>query len=194
MKTELLKLTYDYSKRKKAFSISFIEQLIEILIKENTYHSYLNTIRIITETTRQIKAGNVYCEYVGMEKTIYIYLKVFKDWAQTDYRIELLSDIEKTMYQNLTLVQSLLHELEHIKQFEIAYTNSNIEADILQCSLNLIKFYSVLKDMGYNRMDALKLSLAKKKKVSKNYDNNYFIAPEERLDRKSTRLNSSHMA
>lgn len=48
---------------------------------------------------------------------------------------------EKTLYKNLSLLQILLHEIEHANQTKIAYTENTLEAFIIRMTYTVCESY-----------------------------------------------------
>ena len=52
-----------------------------------------------------------------------------------------ISNFEKTLYKNLSLVQVILHEIEHANQEKISYIENTLEAFIIRMAYTVDKSY-----------------------------------------------------
>jgi len=125
----ILKIIYNSSKKGKTLTFKNIEKLLELLINEKQLEEYISDIHI-----QQI-GSNKLASYSNYERKITIYTSVVNT---------MLNDIENTiktnntfeifLYKNLSLLQVILHELEHANQEKILYTNNTLEAFLLRIS------------------------------------------------------------
>ena len=122
---------------------------LEILVVEKRLNDYILNISI-----QQIRSNNL-ASYSTYTKKITIYTEMINQMVKDiEKNILNINVFEATLYKNLSILQTLLHEVEHANQQKIAYNDNTLEALIIRLSY--------LVNNGYN-------------------ENLYEYCPEERL-------------
>lgn len=125
----ILRIIYDSSKNEKTLTFKNIEKILELLINSKQLEEYILNIDV-----QQI-GSNKLASYSNYARKITLYANVVDT---------MLHDIEKTikidnifeicLYKNLSLLQVILHELEHANQEKILYSNNTLESFLLRIS------------------------------------------------------------
>lgn len=123
----ILKIIYDKSLINKLLDFNDIEKVLELLIINNELNEYILNINV-----QSIRSNNL-ASYSAYDKSITIYSGMIEFMIQNiEKNILLTNDFEKMLYKNLSLLQIILHEVEHANQIKIAYTNNSLEALIIR--------------------------------------------------------------
>ena len=145
----ILKIIYDKTIDNKILDSKDIEKILEILVVEKRLNDYILNISI-----QQIRSNNL-ASYSTYTKKITIYTEMINQMVKDiEKNILNINVFEATLYKNLSILQTLLHEVEHANQQKIAYNDNTLEALIIRLSY--------LVNNGYN-------------------ENLYEYCPEERL-------------
>lgn len=145
----ILKIIYDKTIDNKILDSKDIEKILEILVVEKRLNDYILNISI-----QQIRSNNL-ASYSTYTKKITIYTEMINKMVKDiEKNILNINVFEATLYKNLSILQTLLHEVEHANQQKIAYNDNTLEALIIRLSY--------LVNNGYN-------------------ENLYEYCPEERL-------------
>ena len=125
----ILKIIYDKTIDNKILDLKDIENILEILVIEKNLNDYILNINI-----QQIRSNNL-ASYSSYTKEITVYTeminKMVKDIEKSILNINVF---ETTLYKNLSILQILLHEVEHANQQKIAYHDNTLEALIIRLS------------------------------------------------------------
>ena len=145
----ILKIIYDKTINNKILNLNNIEKILELLVIEKCLNEYILNINI-----QQIRSNNL-ASYSSNTKKITLYTEMIEQMVKNIGNNILNTNIFETiLYKNLSILQVILHEVEHANQQKIAYNENSLEALII-------------------RMSYL---------VNSDYDNNlYEYCPEERL-------------
>lgn len=110
---------------------------------------------------QQVRSNNL-ASYSDCTKKVTIYTEKIEQMVNNiENNILTDSDFEITLYQNLLILQVILHELEHANQQKIAYSQNSLEAFIIRLSylihVDTVKNYMniVLKN-GWQKLSPLK--------------------------------------
>ncbi len=125
----ILKIIYDKSIENKIIDLKDIEKILELLIIDKCLDDYITNIDI-----KPIISDNL-ASYSTTAKNIIIYtgtLELMIKNIEKNLLIE--SDIEKNLYKNLSILQILLHEVEHANQERISYTENSLESFVIRIS------------------------------------------------------------
>ena len=167
MENELIDLYDNYSSNHIMAESKFVNQ-IPIII--NKYHN-------ISEYLKQINITNGETEYSSIDKTININLLIIN---KAFHRArEVLNENEYIYLYNLVVLETMFHELEHVYQEELKYSN---EYSIEQALILLSDPYVLIPDIesSLNFIKYIKL-LYKAHNYRKYYDKNHNLAPHERI-------------
>lgn len=125
----ILKIIYDKSTKSKIIDIDDIDKIVNYLVIGNELNKQVSNMQI-----QQIR-GNYLASYSPYEKTIYIYYNVIdKMLEDIDNNTIIENDFEMYLYKNISLLQIILHEIEHAKQIKIMHNENSLEAFILRLS------------------------------------------------------------
>lgn len=181
---KILHLLYDYSKEGKVIDQQCMILITRFIIREK----YLDNYVIDIEFEKGIDQNeNILAKYFVMDRIIKIYLNQMNKYIEDlDGFFPNSSQFENIFIKNLMVTQTLLHELQHAKQYKIIDHINTMEANILKLGsyfiqeLEIIKSFfekpieEQLKDEEFllvqNKIDIL----------NKNHQQNYEQAPEER--------------
>lgn len=145
----ILKLIYDTSVNRKILNVNQIEKIITLLVESKKLQGY-----ILSMDVQMSNKNNLAC-YSFDDKKIIIYSNIIEMMIENiEQNIVILSDFEKHLYKNLSILQIILHEVEHAYQEKIVYSENSVEAFIIRLS-----------------------SMAQ----IENYDSIYEFSPKERL-------------
>ena len=169
----ILDIIYEYSMRKKLLDRKAIEIIITIMIKENNIE-IINNINIITHLFDNLSEKTLAYYFNGdiniYLSKIYKYLKKYSDNNLIDNKN--LSEFEEYLINNLFILRTVFHELEHSNHERlIHYNNVSIEKELIKIELDFINRINNLyygDEEKYNRLKKL-------------YDNLYDISFIERL-------------
>ena len=93
----------------------------------------------------QLIRSNNLASYSNYSKKITIYIKTIEQMVKDiENNILNTNNFETTLYKNLSILQILLHEIEHANQQKIAYNDNTLEALIIRLSY--------LVDNGYDEI------------------------------------------
>lgn len=128
----VLKIIYNYSINSKILDVKSIDKIIELLVNINELNCYISNIQLIQENNKKLAS---YCNYT---KTISINCNTIEYMLKNIEKNLLMSnDFEKIFYKNISILQVILHELEHVYQEKIVYTENSLEAFLLRISLRV---------------------------------------------------------
>ena len=125
----ILKIIYDKTIDNKILDLKDIENILEILVIEKNLNDYILNINI-----QQIRSNNL-ASYSSYTKEITVYTEMINKMVKDiEKSILNISVFETTLYKNLSILQILLHEVEHANQQKIAYHDNTLEALIIRLS------------------------------------------------------------
>ena len=129
----ILQIIYDRSINNKIINIKDIEKILELLIVHKSLNDYILNINI-----QPIRSNNL-ASYSTYDKIITVYIKTIEIMIENiENNILINNKFEKTLYENLLILQIILHEVEHANQQKIVQCENNIEAFIIRLS-NLVE-------------------------------------------------------
>ncbi len=133
----ILKIIYDRSIKNKILNIKDIDEILGLLVINKCLNDYVLNISI-----QPIRSNNL-ASYSNYTKKITIYPEAIEQMIKNiEKNILIASDFKITMYKNLSILQVLLHEVEHANQQKIAYTENSLEALIIRMSYLVHDGYS----------------------------------------------------
>lgn len=125
----ILKIVFDKANNNEILNLKDIEKILELLVVEKSLNEYILNIDV------QLIRSNNLASYSNYTKKITIYTKTIDQMVKDiDSNILNISKFETSLYINLSILQVLLHEIEHANQQKIAYHNNNLEALIIRLS------------------------------------------------------------
>ncbi len=125
----ILKIVFDKTKNNEILNLKDIEKILELLVVEKSLNEYILNIDV------QLVRSNNLASYSNYTKKITIYTKTIDQMVKDiDSNILNINKFETSLYKNLSILQVLLHEIEHANQQKIAYHNNNLEALIIRLS------------------------------------------------------------
>ena len=132
----VLKIIYDKSIDNKIIDIKDIDKILELLIIDSQLNNYILNIDI-----QPIRSNNL-ASYSNYSKKITIYSQTIELMLKNIENNLLTTNVfEKMLYKNLSLLQILLHEIEHANQTKIAYTENTLEAFIIRMAYTVCDSY-----------------------------------------------------
>lgn len=125
----ILKIVFDKTINNEILNLKDIEKILELLVVEKSLNEYILNIDV------QLIRSNNLASYSNYTKKITIYTKTIDQMVKDiDSNILNISKFETSLYKNLSILQVLLHEIEHANQQKIAYHNNNLEALTIRLS------------------------------------------------------------
>lgn len=139
MELEILKLIYDYSTKGKLADIKFVDKLIEIVVSKKSLNNYVRNVQF---TNRFEKNDDevISAAYNPLSMEILIdYESIQIAIENKSYYDQLFHTLEQAMFRNITITQTILHELEHAYQIKQVDNKSDdsIEAKLVNASFVL---------------------------------------------------------
>lgn len=126
---KILQIIYDKSINNIILNLKDIEKILELLVIEKSLNDYILDISF-----QQIRSNNL-ASYSTYTKKVTIYIKKVEQMVKNIGKNLLnVNDFESTLYKNLSILQILLHEVEHANQQKIAYKENSLEALIIRLS------------------------------------------------------------
>lgn len=141
---DIVELISDYFVEGKEFDKEFYEKVISIVTKEDSTKDYVLNFYVIDSSNNNDPSLEKYCTgfhslfasglYDSEDRALVLYPIMMKYNAhQISKQMEFNSDEEKYMFENLLMLQTLLHELEHVKQHKLVDGDSDdLESKILR--------------------------------------------------------------
>lgn len=124
----ILKIIYDLSTRNSLLNINDIDKIIDYLINKNNLEKYIVNIDV-----QRIRSNNL-ASYSINDKKIIIYSNIIKKMVKDiKFNLNCNDQVTKNMYINLSILQIILHEIEHANQEKIINYNT-LESFILRIS------------------------------------------------------------
>ena len=125
----ILKIIFDKTSNNEILTLRDIDRIMELLVIEKDLNKYILNIDV-----QQIGSINL-ASYSNYTKKIIIYTKTI-DQMVKDIDVTILNtdSFETTLYKNLSILQVILHEVEHANQQKIAYIDNTLEALIIRLS------------------------------------------------------------
>lgn len=125
----ILRIIYDKTINNKILNFKDIEKILELLVIEKCLNEYILNINV-----QPIRSNNL-ASYSNYTKKITIYTEMVKQMVK-DIKNNILNtnNFETILYINLSILQILLHEVEHANQQKIAYNDNTLEALIIRMS------------------------------------------------------------
>jgi len=124
----ILKIIYDRSISNKILNLNDIEKILNLLTIEKDLSKYISNMEV-----QQIRSKHL-ASYSNYTKTITIYSNIIDLMMHNiDKTLKITNEFEKTLYKNLSILQVIMHEVEHANQEKIIY-NNNLESFILKLS------------------------------------------------------------
>ena len=183
MEEELLKLIYDYTKRKRSIlNHQFINKLVEIVVRARSLDDYVKGVHLSTlgMTLKNYEEDNAdYAAYNCADKIIKVNLPGFHYICDT---LELnVSQFEQDLFHNLFVTQVILHELEHATNLKMAEdpSDKSIKTRLMRASFDFnAALYQGLMKMNINPNE---LDNEIVEWYRKEYESDYKIDTEERM-------------
>lgn len=176
----IAKLLLDYSYNGKLINQSYINKLIEIVVKGKSLEDYVHNF-VVAESSED---KSDYANYRPDSKTISLYLDGFSEYIESEIKyIALFPKSDRCLYKNLITTQTILHELEHAEQQKIIDTSDTLEASILRlCEFEDRPDIEILVSLGKISINEANSYLNKKyTNYQRIYNELYLYAPHERL-------------
>lgn len=128
---KILKLLYDKSIKNNIINLGDIIEITEYLINYKRLDDYIVDLDI------KSLQKNKLASYSVLSKKIMIYVDTVELMMNDiEENILIANDFEKSLYKNLSIIQVLLHEIEHANQQKLAYKDNSLEALIIRMSYN----------------------------------------------------------
>ena len=124
----ILRIIYDKTINNKILSLKDIEKILELLVIQKCLNKYILNINV-----QQIRSNNL-ASYSINDKKIIIYSNIIKKMVKDiKFNLNCNDQVTKNMYINLSILQIILHEIEHANQEKIINYNT-LESFILRIS------------------------------------------------------------
>lgn len=166
------KLIHDYSSKNKKVDPEFILNIVNIYIKEYLIDDYVTGIMPIDD--------NCYAAY-SLDKFIRINIDLLNDKYLCEENSFGLSEQENNYFKYINVVQKILHELEHAKQYKkIVNIKKDLETMVLIGSLAVER---ILINKNDKTLDDIPKSIQESyfRNQSDIYKKYYKYAPEEKM-------------
>ena len=115
MEEDILKVIYTYSINQKLPDKQFIEQLVEIILKDRSLKEYIKELVFMPNPKEKLNFTAT-MGYGAITKKIYIYQENLYIVLKKEMKELNLNKIEAMFYANFRTAQMLLHEIEHAIQ------------------------------------------------------------------------------
>ena len=126
---KILEIVYNYSINNKILDIKSIERIVELIIDTRKLNNYVNNIVVESDNSKKLASYQNYLKQISINaQMIDIMLKRLED------NIIIENSFEKLFYKNLSVLQVILHEIEHAYQEKIMLLENSLEAFILRIS------------------------------------------------------------
>lgn len=126
---DILRIVYDKSLTNKILNLDDIEIVLDRLIITKQLNEYISNMKI-----QQIGSNNL-ASYSNYTKIITIYSNVIDLMIQNiDKQLLFADDFSKTLYKNLSIIQVVMHEVEHANQEKMLDYDNSLESYILKLS------------------------------------------------------------
>ena len=110
----ILKIIYDLSIKDSLLSINDIDKIIDNLINKKNLEKYILNIDV-----QRMRSNNL-ASYSINDKKIIIYSNIIKKMVKDiKFNLNCNDPVTKNMYINLSILQIILHEIEHANQEKI---------------------------------------------------------------------------
>ena len=147
---EILDILYDYTIKNKLFDITAIDKILKLLLINNGFRDIISY-----EIVEKDSFNRILGEF-NLHSVIYIYYgKLLKRIRQKAYLTKFdkkynLSDIEITGQKNVFMINTLFHEVEHVKQLEMVkgIHNTTVERKLYQYEINFMRPHDDIFDTG----------------------------------------------
>lgn len=186
MTVKLLKLLFDYSRQGKIIDQDYMDKLVEIVVTEEGLDNYVRKAKIVADELQKSNRTSdriALAEYNSLYKMISLYANnINRILEHYEQYLPLFTPGEQLFFQNITISQIILHELEHANQermIEEDYKKESLETTILSLSEKKVRPWHIEKllESGYPpHLIAVYL-----KAKESHYKENYMMAPQERL-------------
>ena len=131
---DILKIIFDCSINNKILNNSEIENIIIILIYQKNINNHISNIVFDDEGINGLASYNT------DDKKITIYNSIINKMINNMNKDLLISNnFQKYLFENLSILQIILHELEHVNQNNIICFDNSFESLIIRLS-RLIDF------------------------------------------------------
>ena len=184
MEEDILKVIYTYSINQKLPDKQFIEQLVEIILKDRSLKEYIKELVFMPNPKEKLNFTAT-MGYGAITKKIYIYQENLYIVLKKEMKELNLNKIEAMFYANFRTAQMLLHEIEHaiqekqmdklpfnIKKYDIETQLFRIYKYDAEETKKLMNFLTTSKNPVYQK------KLAEKRTLYKTF---YAYDPLERL-------------
>jgi hypothetical protein len=178
MKSEILKIVYDYSINKRIVDEEFIEKLINIIITKKELTPFLEKIVFIPESIECNDEAFSPAGYYPLLKEIRICINLFeKIFINRNKIIQTLNANELFFYKNTAITQIILHELEHVYQNKkIFIGEEDLETKLLKVgNYHFAYITSLRQEMLSSKDEVLKEQLLSKINERRRLYSQYYI-------------------
>lgn len=132
----VLKIIYDKSINNEIIDINDIEKILVLIINKKQLNNYVLNIDV-----QPVRSNNL-ASYSNYSKKITIFSQTIELMLDNiQYNVLNINDFEKTLYKNLSLIQVILHEVEHANQEKMLYVENTFEAFIIRMACTVGSFY-----------------------------------------------------
>ena len=125
----ILKIVYNKSINSEILNLKDLDKIIELLIIDKCLNDYILNINV------QPIRSNTLASYSSYTENITLYSEMIEQMIKNiEKNILISNNLEVYLYKNLSILQVLLHEVEHANQQKIAYNENSLEALIIRMS------------------------------------------------------------
>ena len=115
---KLAKLIYEYAREVKPVDFEFYCEILDILSAEYQLQKYIHQLSLMDKTDTTVSVA-----YDPIDRTITLdYYNLDVDNPMVEFYARMFKGEEAFAYNNATMVQYMLHTIEHIKQIKLRET------------------------------------------------------------------------
>lgn len=180
MYNELLRIVYDYSKKGKILDPNAIESIVDIVVRNRDLNDYVKRINFKKANPLNKDNELMFMGYNFQNKQINVYCDSLNKFILLNNSL-LYNGIYKL---NFSLLQFILHELEHSNQHKVMDYNNNTLSKLLKITsgglFNNLDI-NVVKDKLLSEGFTMKQIITYYEHQKKQYDEYYDLCLAERL-------------
>lgn len=180
MYNELLRIVYDYSKKGKILDLNAIESIVDIVVRNRDLNDYVKRINFKKANPLNKDNELMLMGYNFLNKQINVYCDSLNKFILLNSSL-LYNEVYKL---NFSLLQFILHELEHSNQHKIMDYNNNTLSKLLKITsgglFNNLDI-NVVKDKLLSEGFTMKQIITYYEHQKKQYDEYYDLCLAERL-------------
>ena len=141
MSERIARLIYEYAKDVRPVDFAFYRELIDLLNAEYQLHQYIHKLFLMDETDTTVPIV-----YNSLDRAITLdYYNLDVDNPMVKFYKPMFKQEEAYAFNNATMVQYMLHTIEHIKQIKLreTATNNSLETELTKICGNYIIYKNI---------------------------------------------------